>query len=166
MKKAKDAAVNKPMPQITRRKKEIRSGDKGRTIQGKNFPEWKEILRKPQNLLKQKRKNYARKDRRSRGTLNNEDIELIDYIMGDKQPRTVERIYDDIYDDIQEQRKASRKDRRKGYKTRFGATRYMLQYYLANSGKYTVKDLGKDEYGRKKNEYTQIWLQGWLNGRI
>ena len=43
--KAKDAAVNKPMPQITRRKKKIRSGDKGRTIQGKNFPEWKKILR-------------------------------------------------------------------------------------------------------------------------
>ena len=33
--------------------------------------------------------------------------------MGDKQPRTVERIYDDIYDDIQEQRKVSRKDREK-----------------------------------------------------
>ena len=60
-KKAKDMAVNKPMPQITRRKKVIRSGDKGRTIQGKNFPEWKEILRKPQNktLLKQKRKKLC-----------------------------------------------------------------------------------------------------------
>ena len=37
-KKAKDMAVNKPMPQITRRKKVIRSDIKGRTIQGKKLP--------------------------------------------------------------------------------------------------------------------------------
>ena len=43
--KAKDAAVNENMPQIFRRKKAIRTGDKGRTIQGKNFPEWKKVLR-------------------------------------------------------------------------------------------------------------------------
>ena len=43
--KAKKVAEDDPMPQITRRKKVIRTGDKGRTIQGKNFPEWKKVLR-------------------------------------------------------------------------------------------------------------------------
>ena len=43
--KAKKVAENDPMPQITRGIKAIRTGDKGRTIRGKNFPEWKKVLR-------------------------------------------------------------------------------------------------------------------------
>ena len=44
-------AEDDPMPQITRRKKVIRTGDKGRTIQGKNFPEWKKGSKRGLNGL-------------------------------------------------------------------------------------------------------------------
>jgi hypothetical protein len=43
--KAKDMAVDKPMPQITTRKKIKTEKTKHRTYSGKNFPEWKKILR-------------------------------------------------------------------------------------------------------------------------
>ena len=43
--KAKDMAVDKPMPQITTRRKIKTEKTKDRTYSGKNFPEWKKILR-------------------------------------------------------------------------------------------------------------------------
>jgi hypothetical protein len=49
--KAKDAAVNEPMPTNIKRIKRIKDDTKGRTFQSKNFPSkesWREVLRKPQ----------------------------------------------------------------------------------------------------------------------
>jgi len=100
-------------------------------------------------LLKASNKAMAARDR-----------EMVDYVMRDGMFMTFDNLMDEIYKVIKATKKLTPAERLKLLRengtpmlTTFGATRYMIKFYLGKSPNYESRKVGKDEYGRNITEY-------------
>ena len=92
--------------------------------------------------------------------MSTRDKEMVDYVMRDGMFMTLDNLMDEIYKVIKATKKLTQAERLKLLRengtpmlTTFGATRYMIKYYLADSPNYESRKAGKDEYGRNITEY-------------
>ena len=95
------------------------------------------------------------------------DKRLVDYIMSDRQPRTIDKLYDDIYDHVDESKKLGGRLCKKLYiregrptNTRFDTPRKTVSMYLTNSSDYIKKPTTKRMEPRSEKLYEFIYIGG------